>query len=147
MAMPIDPGEMAFLDTSYAVALASSTDQFHESARRLAGVLEAEKARLITTRAIVLEIGNVLARQRYRASAITLIDAIENDPRIEIVVLTKELCQHGMELFRNRPDKEWGLIDCISFVVMTERGLTKALTADEHFQQCGFRALLRDADT
>ena len=38
-----------------------------------------------------------------------------------------------------------GLIDCISFVVMSERGVVKALTADEHFQQGGFRALLREA--
>ena len=72
---------------------------------------------------------------------------IESDPSIEIVEITKELCQKGMELFRNREDKDWGLIDFISFVVMAEHRITKALTADEHFQQCGFRALLRDADT
>ncbi len=51
-----------------------------------------------------------------------------------------------MTLFRDRTDKEWGLIDCVSFVVMSERGVTKALTVDEHFQQNGFHALLRDAD-
>jgi predicted nucleic acid-binding protein len=35
------------------------------------------------------------------------------------------------------------LIDCVSFVVMEERGMMDALTADEHFEQAGFRALLR----
>jgi predicted nucleic acid-binding protein len=95
---------------------------------------------------VLLEIGNSLSRQRYRASAIALIEAIESDPSIEIVALTKELCQLGMELYRNRMDKEWGLIDCISFVVMTERGITKALTTDEHFQQYGFGAPLREPD-
>jgi predicted nucleic acid-binding protein len=39
-----------------------------------------------------------------------------------------------------------GLIDCASFVVTSERHMMKALTADEHFQQCGFRALLREED-
>jgi predicted nucleic acid-binding protein len=39
---------------------------------------------------------------------------------------------------------EWGLVDCISFIVMQNRGITDALTADIHFQQAGFRALLRD---
>ena len=40
--------------------------------------------------------------------------------------------------------KEWGLTDCVSFLVMQDRGLTDALTTDEHFQQAGFRALLRE---
>jgi uncharacterized protein len=37
-----------------------------------------------------------------------------------------------------RPDKEWSLTDCISFIVMEEHGLTEALTADHHFAQAGF---------
>ncbi|MFV9677847.1 MAG: hypothetical protein ACNYVW_09390 [Methanosarcinales archaeon] len=41
-------------------------------------------------------------------------------------------------------DQEWGLTDCISFIVMGNPGLTDALTADEHFEQAGFRALLRE---
>ena len=40
-------------------------------------------------------------------------------------------------------DKEWGLIDCVSFVVMEYRGITEALTSDAHFEQAGFQALLR----
>ncbi|MFM6264927.1 MAG: PIN domain-containing protein, partial [Dolichospermum sp.] len=42
-----------------------------------------------------------------------------------------------------REDKEWGLVDCISFIVMQDRGISDALTTDIHFQQAGFRALLR----
>ena len=44
-----------------------------------------------------------------------------------------------------RPDKAWSLTDCISFVVMTDRGLTEALTGDHHFEQARFHDLLRDA--
>jgi len=50
-----------------------------------------------------------------------------------------------LELYRQRPDKEWGLTDCLAFVVMRQRGLTEALTSDEHFEQAGFKALLRQA--
>ena len=39
-------------------------------------------------------------------------------------------------------DKEWGITDCISFVVMQDLGLVEALTTDEHFKQAGFRSLL-----
>jgi len=35
------------------------------------------------------------------------------------------------------------ILNCISFAVMTDRGLTDALTGDHHFEQAGFRALLR----
>ncbi len=42
-----------------------------------------------------------------------------------------------------RPDKEWSLTDCISFVVMQGRGLSRALAYDHHFEQAGFEPLLR----
>jgi uncharacterized protein len=50
----------------------------------------------------------------------------------------------GLELFRSRRDKEWSLTDCMSFVVMRERGITDALTNDHHFEQAGFRILLKE---
>jgi predicted nucleic acid-binding protein len=132
-----------FLDTSYAVALSSEPDQHHDRANGWADRLEAEGTRLVTTRAVLLEIGNSLAKRRFRPAAVQLLVSIETDPNIVIVPLTEPLYAQALALFQKRPDKEWGLIDCISFVVMNERGLTEALTADEHFEQAGFKALLR----
>jgi predicted nucleic acid-binding protein len=102
---------------------------------------------LVTTRAVLLEIGNALARQRYRSAAVSLLQALDADPSVEVLPLTEDLYARALQLYCSRPDKEWGLIDCASFVVMSERAMTKALTADEHFQQCGFRALLREGGT
>ena len=133
-----------FLDTAYAIALSVESDEHHERAEILAEQLEAEQTRLVTTRAILLEIGNALSKKRYRKAVIELLDALEQDPQVEVVPLSEELFEQALELFRNRPDKEWGLIDCVSFVVMQERGLTEALTTDVHYEQAGFRALLRD---
>jgi len=50
-----------------------------------------------------------------------------------------------LELYKKFSDKKWGLVDCISFVVMRERGVNEALTSDKHFVQAGFRALMRDS--
>ena len=133
-----------FLDTAYAIALSVESDEHHERAEGLAEQLEAEQTRLVTTRAILLEIGNALSKKRYRKAALALLDALEQDPQVEIVPLSEELFEQALELFRNRPDKQWGLVDCVSFIVMQERGLTEALTTDEHYEQAGFRALLRD---
>lgn len=141
MATLIQPRDEVFLDSSFAVALSASTDQLHQRAARLAAELKTVRPRVVTTRAVLLEVGNTLAR-RYRAGAVKLLQSLEADPTVEILPLTDELYRSAFALYASRPDKEWGLIDCASFVVMSERGLTKALTADEHFVQCGFRALL-----
>lgn len=50
----------------------------------------------------------------------------------------------GVDLFEQRPDKEWSLVDCISFGVMQDEKLTEALTGDRHFEQAGFVALLKE---
>lgn len=134
-----------FLDTAYAIALSVEADSHHARAVELAEQFELRQTKLITTRAVLLEIGNALAKQRYRQAAAQLLDALEHDPQVECVPLTDELYQQAFELFHNRPDKEWGLIDCASFVVMQQHGLTEALTTDEHFEQAGFRALLRSS--
>jgi uncharacterized protein len=133
-----------FLDTSFAIALSSVTDQNHLQAVKLANQIEINKTRLVTTQAILLEIGNALSKQRYRAAAIQLLESLETDSSIEVVLLTNSLYRSAFNLFKQRKDKEWGLVDCISFIVMQNRGITDALTADIHFQQAGFRALLRD---
>ncbi len=133
-----------FLDTSFAIALSSQTDRNHLQAVELAGQLELHKTHLITTQSILLEIGNALSKQRYRIAAIQLLESLETDRNVEIVLLTNDLYHQAFNLFKQRQDKEWGLVDCISFIVMQERGITDALTADAHFQQAGFRALLRN---
>lgn len=100
---------------------------------------------MVTTRAILLEIGNSLSKLRYRSSGVALLESLETDPRVEVFPLSEDLYQRGFEMFRRRHDKEWSLIDCMSFVVMQDRRLQESLTTDEHFEQAGFRALLREA--
>lgn len=133
-----------FLDASYAVALSSIKDQYHQRAMILSEKLETEEAHLLTTRAVILEIGNALSKQRYRSAVVELLTSLEEDPTVEIVPLSEELFERAFLFYQSRQDKEWGLTDCISFVVMQERGMTEALTTDDHFLQAGFRALLKD---
>ena len=133
-----------FLDTAYAIALSSSQDSFHREAILLAEEIETETVKLITTQAILLEIGNALADIKYRQKAALLLEALNADESVEVVPLTSMLQERAFQLFRSHTDKAWGLTDCISFIVMREQGLTEALTADRHFEQAGFRVLLRE---
>jgi len=134
--------EALFLASAYAIALVSATDQHHDVAVRLAADLRAKPLRLLTTRAILLEIGNALARPHWRTLGAELIAGLEADPRVEIRPLEDRLYHEGFELFRSRTDKGWSLTDGISFGLMSEQGLTEALTSDPHFEQAGFTALL-----
>lgn len=131
-----------FLDSAFAIALSSSKDIYHQRALELADALRTQKTRLVTTRAVLLEIGNALAKERYRTAAARLLLALETDPSVEIVPLRDELYFRALQLFQEREDKDWGLTDCISFVVMDDEGIAEALTTDGHFRQAGFSALL-----
>ncbi|MGH9445685.1 MAG: type II toxin-antitoxin system VapC family toxin [Terriglobia bacterium] len=137
--------DSVFLDAAYAIALASTTDEFHLQALTLAEELEASGIRLLTTWAVLLEIGNALSKEPYRQAAIQLLSSLQTDPSVEISPLSEQLCDQALKLYSGRRDKEWGLTDCASFVVMKAHGITDALTTDEHFQQAGFRALLRES--
>ena len=89
-----------FLDSAFAIALSSAKDRFHERAVRVAEALEAAGTHLVTTRAVMLEIGNALSRQRYRLAAIQLLDSLETDPQVEIVSMSDELYHQGFRLFQ-----------------------------------------------
>jgi predicted nucleic acid-binding protein len=60
------------------------------------------------------------------------------------VAPTLEQFNDALGFYERRADKAWSLTDCISFQVMTQRGIVDALTADHHFEQAGFHALLRE---
>ena len=132
-----------FLDTAYAIALASQSDKYHDLAVKLADKLENESTTLITTRAVQLEIGNALSKQRTRYAGIQLLQALEADPAVEIMRLSESLYLEAFHLYSSRKDKEWGLVDCISFITMEKQKISEALTTDDHFRQAGFRGLLK----
>jgi predicted nucleic acid-binding protein len=129
-----------FADTFYYLAYVSRDDAAHERAVALA---ESTAAPVITTAWILTEVGDALAAPRQRPVFLRLLDLLRTDSRSTIVPASEDLFNKGVDLYRRRTDKEWSLTDCISFVVMSERGITDALTADHHFEQAGFRALMR----
>jgi hypothetical protein len=131
-----------FIDAGYIIALHRSDDENRDAALRWAAVVRLERWRLMTTTAVLAEIGNAFAKQWFRIR--DYLQAALSDPTIEVVPVTADLVERAVALRNRRPDKEWGLTDCISFVVMQDRGVTEALAADRHFEQAGFRALLRE---
>jgi predicted nucleic acid-binding protein len=130
----------AFLDTQYLLALVNPDDQWHDRALDAAGT----RRPLVTTDAVLVEVADALCQRQHRAVAVQVVEELRADPDVECVGVDRALLDGGFELYRGRPDKDWSLTDCVSFALMTARGIDDALTADRHFEQAGFRALLRD---
>jgi uncharacterized protein len=128
-----------FADTFYFLALLNPKDRAHLAAlERSFG-----PGRILTTEWVLTELADAMSVRTKRQGFIDLHALLRSDPTAEIVPSTAELFAQGMKLYEDRPDKDWSLTDCISFVVMQERGMSEALTGDHHFEQAGFRTLLR----
>jgi hypothetical protein len=84
-----------------------------------------------------------MSRLPHRGQYLALLDLLLEDPQAVTLAAEQSQFDAGLSLYRSRADKEWSMTDCISFVVMKERGIKEALTADHHFEQAGFKALLK----
>jgi len=124
-----------FVDTGYVIALINTNDQYHQQAVELSQLYE--NIPLVTTDAILLEVGNALSRS-YRHQALSIIEYFQTSPEITVVSLTADLFASAIRLYATYSDKTWGLVDCVSFAVMQARQISVALAFDRHFIQAGF---------
>lgn len=128
-----------FMDTAFLLAVIDASDRHHETAAECYRKIVSRKLSVLTTDAVLIEIGNGLSKLKWRQAAHQWITGIEKSRTIFTVVpVDADLLARAVRLYGERADKEWGLTDCISFVVMKERNLSAALTVDRHFEQAGF---------
>ena len=131
---------MILLDTGYIIALFRPEDQLH--ARAAAWSLYLNEP-LLVTEYVLLECVNSLSRPKDRQAAHALIRYVRSEAGCELVHASPELFEAGLSLHRERPELEWSLTDCISFALMSDRNLRRALAYDHHFEQAGFIILLK----
>ena len=129
-----------FADTAFYAASLMPRDAFHA---RAVEASRQNRATIITTEFVIVELLNFFAGTNGRATATRFVQSLRTDPDTIIVAASNQLIERGFDLFAKRPDKEWSLTDCISFVVMEEQGVTEALTSDADFEQAGFKVLLK----
>ena len=127
-----------FADTFYFLALFSAADESHERAVQLN---RERRGVLVTTAWVLTEVADALAAPQSRSVFLRLLAALRGDPRAVVVSADAELFDRGVTLYTCRADKFWTLTDCISFIVMEDRGIRDALTGDHHFEQAGFTIL------
>jgi predicted nucleic acid-binding protein len=129
-----------FADSFYFLARLNRDDAAHKQAVRLG----TQETRLIVTTAWVLtEVADAMSSPANRPAFLGLLTVLQSAPDAKVIPATAQLFDRGVQFYAERPDKEWSLTDCISFVVMTDENISDVLTGDHHFEQAGFRALLR----
>ena len=132
-----------FADTAYFLALLNRDDALHGEALR---VTDQGGFTMVTTAWVMTELADAYSSACHREGFLRFYRFLKGDPRTELIEASAEQFDKGIELYSRRLDKDWSLTDCISFVVMKDRGIQDALTGDHHFEQAGFVALLRTED-
>lgn len=133
-----------FVDTSGWAAWADDQESFHPQAVVAFDEVWNSGGQLITTSYILAELTALFNRLRIaKDRQIQFFDDLTADPFVDVVLIDLALDASAWGLWRARPDKDWTLVDCASFVVMQRRQLTEAITSDRHFEQAGFVRLLK----
>jgi len=129
-----------FADTFFFFAILNRADPLHQRA-----VTFSRNTRLlrITTDWVITELADGLSRVHDRERFMDLYRHIQLSPAICVVPASRPLLEKAIAFYASRPDKDWPLTDCVSFVVMRDEGISQALTGDQHFEQAGFTALLK----
>jgi len=131
---------MIFLDTGYFIAVLNPHDALHVRAEGWSALLQEP---LLVTEYVVWETVNFFSAAPDRPKARAFMQYLRSARDCKVVQATPQLLDAGLKLHAERADKDWSLTDCISFVVMDQEGIARALAYDLHFEQAGFEALLR----
>lgn len=127
------------LDTSFLIAQAAEDDQHHEIARLSWKGLAAAPPTLVATDYILCEVVASFQNRHDHEKAVTLGEFLRDSPEITFILVDRDLLEESWKFLVDRPDKEYSLTDCVSFVLMRHLGISTALTFDRHFVQDGFQ--------
>lgn len=131
-----------FVVTLYWIAITLPHDHWKEPSQRAKAKLG--NVRLITTDEILTEFLTALRAggANIRRQAAKMVRAILNNPNVKVIPQSRDSFVRGLELYENRPDKEYSLTDCISMNAMRKESVQEILTNDGHFTQEGFTILI-----
>ncbi len=134
---------LAFADTSYWIALINWNDDLHHVA--IAASRGHGSRRLVTTDTVLIEVLNYFAEfgPAMREMAAGLVRDLLQDESLDVLALDRGMFLAGLDMYDRRRDKGYSFIDCHSMYIAAERRILDILTYDHHFEQEGFRALLR----
>lgn len=131
--------DTVFVDTGYLLALELAGDINHPAALVHRQTVLPTLTSLLTTTYVFDEMVTFFNNRGFHTRAAQVGNNLLHSSLIELVHVDEMLFYEGWTYFQKHQDKSYSLTDCISFVVMGQRGITTALTFDHHFTQAGFQ--------
>lgn len=131
------------LDTSGLLCLYHQSEPFHQQA-----IHAYKTSQMWLTHSYVLAefvaLTTTTARRFPRTLVLEYLDALIDHPDIELIWIDEQLHRAAFALLLARRDKEYSLCDAVSFVLMRQRNLYRALTTDKHFDKKGLSGCLNN---
>jgi predicted nucleic acid-binding protein len=133
-----------FADAAYWIAMSNPRDSLHARAKELSK--SRQSMRLVTSEMVLTEFLDDYSHRGefFRRAAVAAVERLRKTTNVTIIPQTSVQFRDAMTFYAARHDKTWSLTDCASFRIMERYEIREALTHDTHFEQAGFRALLRD---
>ena len=132
-----------FLDTAALLALANKRDNLHKQAKNIRDRITKERRTILTTEWILTEFLNAMQRPPARTLAIHMVEQLRQSKRVQILPVSSEDWQRGYQLYRDRLDKAWSLVDCISIQLCRQKSVYEVFTSDRNFAQAGYQVLMQ----
>jgi predicted nucleic acid-binding protein len=129
---------MVFADSSGFIAAFDARDERHASAASAWRALVEAKEPLLTTELVLAETVTHLRRRGGWQASRRAGEAILRSRVIQMICPDRQLLDAAWREFLRDADPKLSLCDALSFVVMREHGVTRALTFDRHFAAAGF---------
>jgi uncharacterized protein len=129
------------VDTGAFYALADRRDPAHSRARKY---FESCGAGLVTTDFIFAETMSLLTKRLGKTVAVPFGEGIRGSPKFRVEEPTPQVRENAWKLFAGHRDKDYDLIDCISFATMESLHIRDVFGFDRHFVQYGFHLLPED---
>ena len=125
-----------FADTWFFIALHDRFDSHYSRANAIR--MRLGRSAILTHEAVFTEMLAHFAedgpRSRVRVASIVR-DLLRS---IDVVTPDRTLFLRSLARYEQRLDKQYSLVDCMSMIIMEDRGIHHVLTNDHHFTQAGF---------
>ena len=127
-----------FMDSSAFFAWA---DQASPQGAAIKALLLKHKPHLITTNFIIAETLSLITKRIGKHAGLRFGESVATSQLIRVIHIDAKTQQEGWQLYKQYQDKDFDLIDAISFVICKRLNIQEVLTLDHHFAQMTFKTL------